>query len=426
MYCKAVAAGIESRLRNAGSGNIHVALGMSYGNPSIGSAIDELHAKGARRLLVLPLYPQYSGTTTGSVFDAVTAALVWPRPGIARKLSVADRTFVARRFEPDPGSWVETVLFKEIVQGKFGIEISVSGRRSARARAFAGHLGGAVLGVLNMIQKLLTEQEPECIAVVFDAKGKTFRDEIFEEYKANRPPMPDDLVQQLPWIHKVTEAFSIPVFEMQGYEADDLIGTLVEHGRRLGRPSTIVSRDKDLTQLLRKEDVFWDFAGKGKIGYDQVPDVFGVPPEQIADFLALAGDAVVAPVGVLLDVAGHRGDDAGDVAAVANDVTGIAIIVGEVVLVDDAVGHAVGVFDHQHASGREQRGQRSFLHVLGADHVARVGGLQAAGAGLAAILSLVVAVCGVWFAVALALGNGYTARYHRRRQEETMITEAST
>jgi ferrochelatase len=75
VYCKSVAAGIESRLRKVGSGNIHVALGMSYGNPSIGSAIDELHAKGARRLLVLPLYPQYSGTTTGSVFDAVTAAL---------------------------------------------------------------------------------------------------------------------------------------------------------------------------------------------------------------------------------------------------------------------------------------------------------------------------------------------------------------
>lgn len=75
VYCNALAGGIESRLRELGSGNIHVALGMSYGNPSIGSALDELHAKGARRLLVLPLYPQYSGTTTGSVFDAVTSAL---------------------------------------------------------------------------------------------------------------------------------------------------------------------------------------------------------------------------------------------------------------------------------------------------------------------------------------------------------------
>ena len=76
------------------------------------------------------------------------------------------------------------------------------------------------------------------------------------------------------------------------YEADDLIGTLVEHGRRQGRPSTIVSRDKDLTQLLSKDDVFWDFAGKGKLGYDEIPASFGVWPEQIADFLALAGDAV--------------------------------------------------------------------------------------------------------------------------------------
>ncbi len=76
------------------------------------------------------------------------------------------------------------------------------------------------------------------------------------------------------------------------YEADDLIGTLVEHGRTVNRPSTIVSRDKDLAQLLGKDDIFWDFAGKGKVGYEQVPDVFGVWPEQIADFLALAGDAV--------------------------------------------------------------------------------------------------------------------------------------
>ena len=76
------------------------------------------------------------------------------------------------------------------------------------------------------------------------------------------------------------------------YEADDLIGTLVEHGRQQGRPSTIVTRDKDLTQLLAKDDVFWDFAGKGKLGYDQIPGSFGVWPEQIADFLALAGDAV--------------------------------------------------------------------------------------------------------------------------------------
>jgi 5'-3' exonuclease len=76
------------------------------------------------------------------------------------------------------------------------------------------------------------------------------------------------------------------------YEADDLIGTLVEHGRTVNRPSTIVSRDKDLAQLVSQQDVFWDFAGRGKIGYHEVRGVFGVMPEQIADFLALAGDAV--------------------------------------------------------------------------------------------------------------------------------------
>lgn len=77
-----------------------------------------------------------------------------------------------------------------------------------------------------------------------------------------------------------------------GYEADDLIGTLVTSGRKNGIPSTVVSRDKDLAQLIGRNDVFWDFAGRGKIGYEGIPDYFGVRPEQVADFLALAGDAV--------------------------------------------------------------------------------------------------------------------------------------
>jgi 5'-3' exonuclease len=88
------------------------------------------------------------------------------------------------------------------------------------------------------------------------------------------------------------QSLGIADYASEHYEADDLIGTLVEHGRSMKRPSTIVTRDKDLAQLMTPEDVFWDFAGKGKIGYDQVPEVFGVRPEQIADFLALAGDAV--------------------------------------------------------------------------------------------------------------------------------------
>ena len=134
---------------------------------------------------------------------------------------------------------------------------------------------------------------PEYVAVAFDESLSTsFRTEIFPEYKANRDPAPPELKRQFTQCRRYVRALGLMEVASPQYEADDLIGTLVEHGRRRGRPSTIVSRDKDLTQLLREEDVFWDFAGKGKLGYDDIPESFGVRPEQIADFLALAGDAV--------------------------------------------------------------------------------------------------------------------------------------
>jgi len=99
------------------------------------------------------------------------------------------------------------------------------------------------------------------------------------------------LKRQFAQCRRFTRALGLMECASPNYEADDLIGTLVTEGREKGRPSTIVSRDKDLTQLVSKVDVFWDFAGKGRIRYDQIPEVFGVWPEQIADFLALAGDS---------------------------------------------------------------------------------------------------------------------------------------
>ncbi|MEX2496524.1 MAG: 5'-3' exonuclease H3TH domain-containing protein, partial [Woeseia sp.] len=114
----------------------------------------------------------------------------------------------------------------------------------------------------------------------------------YPAYKANREPAPPGLKRQFQQCRKFTQALGIMHCAHPGYEADDLIGTLVTAGRRDGRPSTIVSRDKDLAQLVAKNDIYWDFAGKGKLTYDQIPGVFGVRPEQIADFLALAGDSV--------------------------------------------------------------------------------------------------------------------------------------
>jgi len=157
----------------------------------------------------------------------------------------------------------------------------------------AGNPVNAFYGFCRFIGDFMEQVTPEYIAVAFDESlSSSFRTEIYPEYKANRDPAPPELKRQFEQCRRYVRALGVMELGSPRYEADDLIGTLVEHGRRQGRPSTIVSRDKDLTQLLGRDDVFWDFAGKGKLGYDEIPASFGVWPEQIADFLALAGDAV--------------------------------------------------------------------------------------------------------------------------------------
>ena len=151
----------------------------------------------------------------------------------------------------------------------------------------------ALYGFCRFLGDFMEQVRPEHIAVLFDESLTTsFRTEIYPEYKANRDPAPDELRRQFGQCRRFARAFGLLECGHPRYEADDLIGTLVTEGRQAGIPSTIVSRDKDLTQLISKEDVFWDFAGKGKVRYEQIPDYFGVWPEQIADFLALAGDSV--------------------------------------------------------------------------------------------------------------------------------------
>ncbi|NQV87459.1 MAG: exodeoxyribonuclease IX [Woeseiaceae bacterium] len=156
-----------------------------------------------------------------------------------------------------------------------------------------GNPVNALYGFCRFIGDFMEQVTPEHIAVLFDeSMTESFRTEIYPLYKANRDPAPPELKRQFEQCRRYVRAMGLMEHSSPAYEADDLIGTLVHHGRRHGRPSTIVTRDKDLTQLLGKEDVFWDFAGKGKLGYEQIPGSFGVWPEQIADFLALAGDAV--------------------------------------------------------------------------------------------------------------------------------------
>ncbi len=157
----------------------------------------------------------------------------------------------------------------------------------------SGNPINALYGFCRFIGDFMENVTPEYVAVLFDESlSKSFRTEIYPQYKANREPAPPELKRQFEQCRRFVRALGVMECASPTYEADDLIGTLVTHGRDRGRASTIVSRDKDLAQLLTREDVFWDFAGKGKLHYDEIPASFGVWPEQIADFLALAGDAV--------------------------------------------------------------------------------------------------------------------------------------
>ncbi|MDX1499827.1 MAG: 5'-3' exonuclease H3TH domain-containing protein [Woeseiaceae bacterium] len=156
-----------------------------------------------------------------------------------------------------------------------------------------GNPVNALYGFCRFLGDFLEQVNPEHVAVLFDESLTTsFRNEIYPDYKANREPAPEELQRQFALCRGYARGLGVMEVASPDYEADDLIGTLVTHGRTVARPSTIVSRDKDLAQLLSTDDVLWDFAGRGKMSYDNIPEVFGVWPEQIADFLALAGDAV--------------------------------------------------------------------------------------------------------------------------------------
>lgn len=150
---------------------------------------------------------------------------------------------------------------------------------------------GAVLGVLNMLQKLITEHDPDRIAVVFDAKGKTFRDEIFEEYKANRPPMPDDLRAQIEPLLDAIDAMGLPLLRVSGVEADDVIGTLASRAAGVGLPVLVSTGDKDMAQLVDDRITLVNTMTGSRLDRAGVVDKFGVRPDQIIDYLALVGDS---------------------------------------------------------------------------------------------------------------------------------------
>jgi len=151
----------------------------------------------------------------------------------------------------------------------------------------------AVHGFGRFLGDLLEKELPSHIAVAFDQSLTTsFRNKLYPAYKANREPAPIELKRQFDWCRQLCRAYGLADFSSAEYEADDLIGTLVAHARVQGRRTIVVTRDKDLSQLIRPGDVYWDYIGETRYEYGDIPERFGVLPERMADFLALTGDAV--------------------------------------------------------------------------------------------------------------------------------------
>src|SRR5690349_2225277 len=153
----------------------------------------------------------------------------------------------------------------------------------------------AVLGFCNMLWKLLRDMPPDNrpthLAIVFDKSEVTFRNDIYKDYKAHRPPAPDDLIPQFAFIRDAVRAFDLPCLEQAGFEADDLIATYARQAVERGATTTIVSSDKDLMQLVTDKVTMFDTMKDRRIGIAEVIEKFGVPPEKVVEVQALAGDS---------------------------------------------------------------------------------------------------------------------------------------
>ena len=156
-----------------------------------------------------------------------------------------------------------------------------------------GNPVNAVHGFARFLCEMLQSESPSHVAVAFDESlEQSYRNEIYPAYKANREPAPPELKRQFGLCRELVRALGVAEYGSSRYEADDIIGTLATRARAAGRPVTIVSRDKDLTQLVGPEDTYWDAIADVRYRYGDVEERFGVAPERMADFLALMGDAV--------------------------------------------------------------------------------------------------------------------------------------
>jgi DNA polymerase-1 len=155
-----------------------------------------------------------------------------------------------------------------------------------------GEATGAIVGVLNMLRRLISDFDPTYMVVIFDAPGGSFRNEIYPEYKANRPPMPDDLRNQIQPLHEIIQAMGLPLLVVPGVEADDVIGTLAREATEEGIETVISTGDKDMAQLVNQHVTLINTMSETTTDVGGVMEKFGVRPDQIIDYLALVGDAV--------------------------------------------------------------------------------------------------------------------------------------
>ena len=191
-----------------------------------------------------------------------------------------------------------------------------------------GQPTNAVFGVVSMLQKFLRDARPTHIAVVFDAPGRTFRDDLFEAYKAHRPPMPDDLRSQIDPVLAAVEGLGLPLLRIPGVEADDVIGTLARRAEAAGMQVVISTGDKDMAQLVNAQITLINTMTGSALDADGVRAKFEVDPEQIVDYLALIGDSSdnipgvpkVGPKTAVKWLARYRSVD--DIVAHATDIEG--------------------------------------------------------------------------------------------------------
>src|SRR6185503_19199614 len=170
-------------------------------------------------------------------------------------------------------------------------------------RTSKGEPTGALRGVLSMLRRLVIDDKPDYFAVVFDAPGKTFRDDLYADYKANRTAMPDDLTRQIEPIYDLVRAHGWPLLMVKGVEADDVIGTLARQAKAAGIETTISTSDKDLAQLVDSGITLVNTMTNERLDHEGVVAKFGVRPDQVIDLLTLTGDSIdnvpgVAKVGL--------------------------------------------------------------------------------------------------------------------------------